>query len=74
MIVNVYIPELQSVLMGMKHAINFIFRFPWLVPPLNESYVAKQTVSAVLTNRKSVVMPRIMHIVLWARMLVIVIM
>lgn len=63
---------LESVLTEMKQTNNFSSRFPWLVPPLNESYVAKETVSAVLTNRKSVVMPCIMHIVLWARRLVIV--
>lgn len=51
----------------LKNLFNFLYRFPWLVPPLNEGYVAKRTVSAVLTNENSVVMPRIMLLVLWAR-------
>ena len=35
-------------------------RFPWLIPPLTEEYVAKATVSAILSNKKCLIMPRIM--------------
>lgn len=37
-------------------------RFPWLIPALSEELVANATVSAVLTNQKSVLMPAIMYI------------
>eukprot|EP00105_Crassostrea_gigas_P003440 XP_011416282.1 PREDICTED: short-chain dehydrogenase/reductase 3-like [Crassostrea gigas] len=66
---NIHITAVHPYLVDNQMFAGLKLRFPWLVPPLNESYVAKQTVSAVLTNRQSVVMPRIMHIVLWARSL-----
>ena len=37
------------------------FRFPWLFPPLRQTYVAKKTVDAILTNQRVLIMPRIMY-------------
>ncbi|XP_062597314.1 short-chain dehydrogenase/reductase 3-like [Saccostrea cucullata] len=66
---NIYITSVHPYLVDNQMFAGLKLRFPWLVPPLNESYVASQTVSAVLYNQKCVVMPRIMLIVLWTKSL-----
>ncbi|XP_022335580.2 short-chain dehydrogenase/reductase 3-like [Crassostrea virginica] len=66
---NIHITSVHPYLVDNQMFAGLKLRFPWLVPPLNEGYVAKRTVSAVLTNENSVVMPRIMLLVLWARSL-----
>ncbi|KAK3105552.1 hypothetical protein FSP39_000270 [Pinctada imbricata] len=42
-------------------------RFPTLFPMLQEDDVARQTVNAVLCNKKHVVIPRIMNFVIWSK-------
>ncbi|KAL3861595.1 hypothetical protein ACJMK2_007621 [Sinanodonta woodiana] len=42
-------------------------RFPWLFPALSEDYVAERSVNAVLRNEKQILVPRIMHILIFFR-------
>ena len=58
---------MYSVQSKMYHVIIICFRFPLLCPVLDQSYVAKKTVNAILSNQEVLVIPRMMYFVVFLK-------
>ena len=50
-----------------RQNILFLFRFPWLFPKLTEEVVAKETVSAILRNKKQIIVPWYFNLVVFMK-------
>lgn len=59
---NIHLTSIHSYQVANDMFKDLELRFPWLIPPLPEDYVADCTIKAVLTNKKVVMMPRIMYL------------
>ncbi|XP_071147207.1 short-chain dehydrogenase/reductase 3-like [Mytilus edulis] len=59
---NIHLTSVHSYQVQNDMFQDLKLRFPWLIPPLSEDYVAKATVRAVLCNEKIIMMPRIMYL------------